>query len=363
MLTSQDRIWKPRSSRQVEPGEQKPNLTLFQVKAKYKETQPCSSPPSLEFNNLVKTEIRSSLALALSDISVVDSDTDSDEEENKCLRISDHLENIVSEDRIAPGVSNDNPSEDCIDEPGLTTLYPRKIQTNQEAARISVQARHAWLCDGRLLHLYDAISAHNIHLFKHQWSRGQPVIISNSDQNLNKRLWSPKSFMRDFEDKSSDLINTLTGRTVPKQPLKWFWSGFSSVSQRLVDENGTPMLLKLKDWPPDGDIAENLPKRYQDLIKNFPIPSYTLREGKLNLASYMPDWFLKPELGPKMYIAYGNALYSARASTNLHLDMSDAVNLLVYVGLPDDCDPKENIQCVLEQVIIYTIHTNNQIRY
>ena len=80
------------------------------------------------------------------------------------------------------------------------------------------------------------------------------------------------------------------------------------------------------------------------------IQAYTLREGRLNLASYMPDYFLKPELGPKMYIAYGNALYSERASTNLHLDMSDAVNLLVYVGLPDDCDPQENIKCVLEQV-------------
>ena len=91
------------------------------------------------------------------------------------------------------------------------------------------------------------------------------------------------------------------------------------------------MLLKLKDWPPDGDIAEHLPKRYNDLINDFPIKSYTLREGNLNLASYMPNYFLKPELGPKMYIAYGNALYNERASTNLHLDMSDAVNLLVYV--------------------------------
>ena len=81
--------------------------------------------------------------------------------------------------------------------------------------------------------------------------------------------------------------------------------------------------------------------------------AYTLREGRLNLASYMPDYFLKPELGPKMYIAYGNALYSERASTNLHLDMSDAVNLLVYVGLPDDCDPQENIKCVLEQVSLF----------
>ncbi len=31
--------------------------------------------------------------------------------------------------------------------------------------------------------------------------------------------------------------------------------------------------------------------------------------------------------------------------------MSDAVNLLVYVGLPDDCDAQENIKLVLQQVI------------
>ena len=39
-------------------------------------------------------------------------------------------------------------------------------------------------------------------------------------------------------------------------------------------------------------------------------------------------------LGPKMYIAYGSARYSDKGSTNLHIDMSDAVNYLVYVGFP-----------------------------
>ena len=98
----------------------------------------------------------------------------------------------------------------------------------------------------------------------------------------------------------SDLVNTLTGKTVPKQPLKWFWEGFENTSHRLLDKNGTPMLLKLKDWPPDGDIAEYIPKRFHDLVHDFPIQPYTLREGNLNLASYIPDYFLRPELGPKM---------------------------------------------------------------
>jgi hypothetical protein len=229
---------------------------------------------------------------------------------------------------------------------GLRTLAPRHALTLQESGRLS----HTWLCDGRLLHLTDAASPANLPLFQYQWARGQPVLISNSNQYLNRRLWHPRAFLKDFGHLRSDLVNTLTGKTVPQQPLKWFWEGFNSVSHRLVDASGTPMLLKLKDWPPDGDIAEYIPKRFHDLVHDFPIGPYTLREGSLNLASYMPDYLLRPELGPKMYIAYGNALYSNRASTNLHLDMSDAVNLLVYVGLPDDCDAQENIKLVLQQV-------------
>jgi hypothetical protein len=60
-----------------------------------------------------------------------------------------------------------------------------------------------------------------------------------------------------------------------------------------------------KDWPPDGDIAEYIPRRFHNLVNDFPIGAYTLREGPLNLASYMPEYLLRPELGPKMYIAYG----------------------------------------------------------
>ena len=51
-----------------------------------------------------------------------------------------------------------------------------------------------------------------------------------------------------------------------------------------------------------------------------------------------------------MYIAYGSALYSGKASTNLHIDMSDAVNCLVYVGFPSDGNPQENAKEVFKEV-------------
>ena len=211
---------------------------------------------------------------------------------------------------------------------GLDCLAPRHVLTKQESLLIS-EAEHSWLCDGSLLKLDDAISPHNMKLFQSQWARGQPVIISNSNEYLDYKLWHPKAFCKDFGHLRADLVNTLTGKTVPKQPLKWFWEGFEKVSCRPLDSDGTPMLLKLKDWPPEDDIAKYIPRRFHNLVHDFPIQPYTLREGNCNLASYIPDNFLRPELGPKMYIAYGNALYSNKASTNLHLG-NQIFNINVY---------------------------------
>ena len=59
---------------------------------------------------------------------------------------------------------------------------------------------------------------HNMNLFWYQWARGQPVLISNSNEYMNHKLWH-------FGHTKSDLVNILTGKTVPRQPLKWFWEG------------------------------------------------------------------------------------------------------------------------------------------
>jgi lysine-specific demethylase 3 len=65
------------------------------------------------------------------------------------------------------------------------------------------------------------------------------------------------------------------------------------------------MLLKLKDWPPTEDFSDILPTRFKNLMEALPLPEYTQRYGILNLASRLPDFFVKPDLGPKMYNAYG----------------------------------------------------------
>lgn len=76
----------------------------------------------------------------------------------------------------------------------------------------------------------------------------------------------------------------------------------------------------------------------------LPLGEYSQRSGRLNLASRLPDCFVRPDLGPKMYTAYGSALYATKGTTNLHLDISDAVNVMVYVGIPKDGDNEEHVK-------------------
>ena len=113
--------------------------------------------------------------------------------------------------------------------------------------------------------------------------------------------------------------------------------------------------------------------RYEDLSNALPLPDYTRRDGKYNMAASLPSFFVKPDLGPKMYNAYGkNSIfyfvhtmhvvyfmhffiylymyicvasssyvptisllgspsYPSSGTTNLHLDISSAVNVMVRI--------------------------------
>ena len=46
-------------------------------------------------------------------------------------------------------------------------------------------------------------------------------------------------------------------------------------------------------------------------MKALPLPDYTRRDGKLNIASSLPPLYVSPDLGPKMYNAYGEVTMNA----------------------------------------------------
>uniref|UniRef100_A0A8C1HEG5 Lysine-specific demethylase n=1 Tax=Cyprinus carpio carpio TaxID=630221 RepID=A0A8C1HEG5_CYPCA len=211
---------------------------------------------------------------------------------------------------------------------------------------------HSWLCDGRLLCLQDPSNSNNWKIFRECWKQGQPVLVSGIHKKLKEHLWKPESFSEEFGDQDVDLVNCRNCAIISDVKVRDFWDGFQVISKRLQGGDGQPMVLKLKDWPPGEDFRDMMPTRFDDLMVNLPLPEYTKRDGRLNLASRLPNFFVRPDLGPKMYNAYGLISTEDRkvGTTNLHLDVSDAVNVMVYVGIPEgDGDQETKVMQTIEE--------------
>ncbi|CAL1277293.1 unnamed protein product [Larinioides sclopetarius] len=215
-------------------------------------------------------------------------------------------------------------------------LPPVRTCMLTESSLLYPEIPHLWLGTGKILLLKDPFHSGNMQLFQEQWKRGQPVIVADVGKNLDPSLWSPESFLKEFGESKTDFLNCVGGTLIQGQPMKKFWEGFDNFNKRIKDDDGHSLVLKLVDWPPSEEFSDLLPSRFEDLMKNLPLRQYTHREGVFNMASRLPDCFVQPDLGPRMYNAYGLSSSLGKGSTNLHLDVSDAVNVLAYVAIPRD---------------------------
>ncbi|KYO28173.1 hypothetical protein Y1Q_0006910 [Alligator mississippiensis] len=193
---------------------------------------------------------------------------------------------------------------------------------------------HSWLCDEHILWLNDHKNSNNWKLFKECWKQGKPVLVSGMHKKMNISLWKAESISLDFGDQQADILNCKDS-IISNASVKEFWDGFEEVAKRQKIKNGETVVLKLKDWPSGEDFKAMMPGRYEDLLKSLPLPEYCSPEGKLNLASHLPGFFVRPDLGPRLCSGYGVAATKDHdvGTTNLHIEVSDVVNILVYVGI------------------------------
>ncbi|GJU56467.1 JmjC domain-containing protein [Tanacetum coccineum] len=195
------------------------------------------------------------------------------------------------------------------------------------------------------------IKAGDLKHFQWHWSKGQPVIVSNVLETTLGLSWEPMVMWRAFRQITNANYDTLLDVSALNcldwcevdinvhQFFKWYTEGRH-------EDNGWPRILKLKDWPPSSLFEERLPRHGVEFITCLPFKEYTHPcDGYLNLAVKLPAKSLKPDMGPKTYIAYGVTQELGRGDsvTKLHCDMSDAVNVLTHTAtvVPDSAKLKD----------------------
>jgi lysine-specific demethylase 3 len=55
-------------------------------------------------------------------------------------------------------------------------------------------------------------------------------VVTGVDRYLNKELWTPQAFERDFGEEPADLVDCQLGMVLLQLPSKTFWAGFDNMS-------------------------------------------------------------------------------------------------------------------------------------
>ncbi|XP_058192689.1 lysine-specific demethylase JMJ26-like isoform X2 [Rhododendron vialii] len=175
---------------------------------------------------------------------------------------------------------------------------------------------------------------------------GEPVIVRNVHEFTNGLSWEPMVMWRAFRELTRTKGSNSDVTVTVADCLDWcevsllkaeinIHQFFKGYLEGRYDRNDWPKMLKLKNWPPSNLLEERLPRHAAEFILALPYLEYTHPcSGILNLASKLPKDALKPDLGPKTYIAYGFSEELGRGDsvTKLHCDMSDAVNVLIHTS-------------------------------
>ncbi|KAI0266379.1 hypothetical protein BC834DRAFT_969419 [Gloeopeniophorella convolvens] len=169
--------------------------------------------------------------------------------------------------------------------------------------------------------------------FHRVWKEGRPLVVNGLLDKFHVN-WTPEYFISKYGDQGCMIVDCVT-ESKREVNVRWFFAKFGKYSER--DE---PAVWKLKDWPPSTDFQSAFPELYDDFARAVPVPSYCRRDGVLNIASHFPPKAVAPDLGPKMYNAFATSdTEGSKGSTRLHMDMADAVNMMVYAAPCPDGSP------------------------
>ncbi|KAF8803952.1 Clavaminate synthase-like protein [Phlegmacium glaucopus] len=160
------------------------------------------------------------------------------------------------------------------------------------------------------------------------WTLGIPILVKDVLPRF-KLKWTPDYFMQQYGEQSCLIIECQTDMN-KRVTVKEFFGWFGKYEERID-------CWKLKDWPPSTDFKTAFPELYEDFSQAVPVPDYVRRDGVFNLGSHFPSNTIAPDLGPKMYNSLASSQEpGSKGSTRLHMDMADALNVMLYASKCED---------------------------
>ncbi|KAJ3084769.1 hypothetical protein HDU99_003467 [Rhizoclosmatium hyalinum] len=169
-------------------------------------------------------------------------------------------------------------------------------------------------------------------LFQERWKRGEAVVYQGGVEGISE-VWSPRCFIENHGHDSARVVDCVTKNETRMQVGNFFRYFLDNTLTR-------SQILKLPDWPDHTDFDKKFPRHFKDFKTKVPFEKYSGFVGSRNLAARLPFHFLPPDLGPKMYNAFGSsdAGEDGYGTTPIHLDMADAVNVMMYASTlkPED---------------------------
>ncbi|SOV02915.1 uncharacterized protein UDID_13435 [Ustilago sp. UG-2017a] len=223
--------------------------------------------------------------------------------------------------------------------------------SDQEAASINwedvPEDRAGLTADGIIgslnLRTFDS-NSFDTNVFRREWAHGEPLLVRNVIKPM-QHTWDPKELIDRYGEESCHVVRSDTDPPVVNEvSVGEFFSTFGKDRETKQQVLGSGS-WKLKDWPPSAEFKAEFPELYEDFNRAVPAPEYTTREGVLNLGSCYPTGVIQPDLGPKMYNAWpASEGQGGNGTTRLHMDIADAVNIMLYASLPNGDDVPEQHQ-------------------
>jgi len=228
---------------------------------------------------------------------------------------------VSDADYSTPRSFSDNINTGIPPDPSTFTAGP--LTAPQSATGLSTIPSHD------TIHFTDAELTYDI--FRRVWAKGEPLVVTGLLPRFHVQ-WSPEYFTSKYGSQSCLILECQTDQN-KRVTVGEFFSWFGKYE-------GRRDCWKLKDWPPSTDFRNVFPELYDDFSNATPVPNYVRRDGVLNLASHFPSNTVAPDLGPKMYNAMASfESLGSKGSTRLHMDMADAVNIMLYAAQTPDGRP------------------------